>query len=214
MPVTPLTDRQKEILQTLTLRVRFLSLHQIARTWWTPTTAGMNGARRQLASLVDAGFVSKESLHAHPELQLEAPVLVWTPGNPQPHFGAVAYQLEKRWTENVETVPAYFATPKAAKHFGGVPGSQRHPYQATHDLHVSTVFLKLFVADRDTADRWCSEDRLPELKRYREKLPDAAIKDQEGKIVRLVEFGGSYNERRVEKLHRHCDDYSLPYELW
>lgn len=204
-----LTDRDREILLTLTHKVRLLSLAQIARTWWP--SAMPETARTRLAALPH--FLTRLKLNAHPELVLDAPLYTWRPGEPAPRYGALSYQLKKRWTQAPEPTTVYIATEKAARYFGGFGGKLRRPLQATHDLHVAQVYLRLFGQDPTQAALWVSEERFaPE--RRREKLPDAVLRDAAGDIRLVIEFGGAYDAQHVERVHLDCVTRSLAYELW
>ena len=105
------------------------------------------------------------------------------------------------------------ATSRGAKHFGGKGGKLRRPLQATHDLHVSTVYLWFLEQQPDLASAWASEDLIAPTRRG-QKLPDAMIQDEAGNPLRVIEFAGAYPPERIEKLHLDCEYRGLPYELW
>ena len=212
-----LTDRDREILIALTHKVRLLSLEQIARTGWTDSRSGSATARTRLAVLTypaSRSYVMQRlKLNAHPELALDGPIFLWQPGEATPHFGALSYRLKKRWDQAPKPTTVYIATEKAARYFGGFGGKLRRPLQATHDLHVAQLYLQLLQIDPARAGLWVSEDRFaPE--RRREKLPDAVIQDVAGNITLVIEFGGAYDAKHVERVHFDCVTRSLPYELW
>ena len=205
----PMTDRDREILLTLTHRVRLLSLRQIARTWWP--TASVDAARQRLATMPT--LLSRLKLNAHPELDLTAPLLTWHPGDPEPRFGSLSYQLRKRWTQAPEPTTVYVATDTAARYLGGFGGRLRRPLQATHDLHVSQLYLRLLKQDPERAALWVSEEHFA-AERRREKLPDAVLRDAAGQIRMVIEFGGAYDTHHVKRVHLDCVARALPYELW
>ncbi len=206
------TERDREVVESLTLRVRIISPDQAARTWWPTTATGPRLARRRLDALGAAGFLRRMTVHTHPELDLTGPVVDWRPGDPSPAFGSVAYRLQKRWTQPIVQRAVYAATPRAARLFGGRAPGLKRPSQATHDLHVTTVYLKALAERPAVAAEWVSEDILAPLRRG-EKLPDALVV-RFGKPTLVVEFGGAYDAERVERVHRDCADRRLPYELW
>ena len=212
-----LTDRDREILIALTHKVRLLSLEQIARTWWTDSPSGIATARKRLAVLANPAsnsyVMQRMKLNAHPELALDGPIFSWQPGEATPYFGALSYRLKKRWNEAPKPTTVYIATEKAARYFGGFGGKLRRPLQATHDLHVAQIYLHFLKTDPARAALWVSEERFaPE--RRREKLPDAVILDEAGNIALVIEFGGAYDAKHVERVHLDCVTRSLPYELW
>lgn len=212
-----LTDRDREILIALTHKVRLLSLEQIARTWWSDSPSGLATARKRLAQLSNPAshpyVMQRMKLNAHPELMLSGPLFTWRPGDPTPPFGALSYRLKKRWKQAIKPTTVYIATERAARHFGGYGGKLRRPLQATHDLHVSQIYLQMLKTDPALAKLWVSEERFAEERR-REKLPDAVIRDALGNIILVIEFGGAYDAKHVERVHDDCVTRSLPYELW
>lgn len=210
-----MTPREEEILVVLTQKVRFLSVAQLRR-WWPTGSSGARNAERALGGLIEAGYAVKRSVTASPELPLEAPVWRWRPGEAPPHFGAVAYQLQSRWSEPVRATPIVLATKRAVGRFGGFARGELHrPDQATHDLHTAAIYLKLRETDPEAAAAWVSEDRFARLRgRRHEKLPDAVLLDPRGRIREVVEFGGSYSKVRVRAFHQYCQEQGYPYQLW
>lgn len=207
----------REILVALTHAIRLLTLPQAHRAWWAHTTP--QAARAKLRMLVAAELLVERRFLIHPELPLLEPVLRWKPGQPTPEFGAVSYRLRKRWTQSVAPTVCYLATKKAARLYGGFSGGSRrdgllrHPFQATHDVHVSALYLRLLKSEPETAKRWIPEEKL-ELQNHGGKLFDAVIANASGEPERVTEFGGSYRVRRVRIIHGECVQRALPYELW
>lgn len=205
--------RDREILSTLTHKVRLLTLDQVARTWWGTTRDPRANARRRLALLVVSGFIERVQVNARPELELERPLLTWTLTDPPPHFGKTAYRLQSRWKEPPQRTTLYIATRKAAKEFGGVGGRHLKPLQASHDLHVSTVYLHYRTTRPDEAAAWISEDKLAPFRRH-QKLPDAVLGENATSLLLAVEFGGGYDADRLAAFHADCARRALPYEVW
>jgi hypothetical protein len=228
-----LTSRDQEILKTLALKVRMFSLDQIAQTWWNASATGKANARRRLATLVSAKLLRLSHVQARPLPELTSPVIVWKPGQATPHFGAVAWKLQSRWRNPPQKTSVYVATQKAANQYGGrLRGIIRHDLQATHDLGVAQVYLHKLSSNRKAAELWLGEDVLgltrlygPKsrrtahghcLVRRRGNIPDAVITSafQQSKLRLVIEFGGAYDARRVQRFHDHCAAQNLPYELW
>jgi len=107
----------------------------------------------------------------------------------------------------------YTATEATARLYAGCGGRLAHPLQVTHDLHVSAIFLKLRQTSPAEAEGWVSEDLLAPLRRG-QKLPDAEIHDNAGRVLKVIEFGGSYAPERVRLVHEDCERRQVPYELW
>lgn len=203
----------EQLLWTLTHRLRLLSVPQIARTWGIGTSESAAPFRvRQLAA---AGLIEMKPTMVHPELELIGPVLNWRPGDAEPDFGAVAYRLQSRWKETAVSVVLVHATRIAVQMFGGFTGGRGpRPSEATHDLHLAHVFLRLQGTDPKLARRWCSESELYAEGRGRnERLPDAVIRGRAGvPPIRIIEFGGAYAKAKLADFHRAMS--GLRYEVW
>ncbi len=206
-------DIAREIISMLTHKVRAVTVSQAARGWWEDTRVGRDAAERFLKLLQARGTLVSFTLRAHPELTLTEPVWCWRPGEPAPKFGAISYELRKRWTEPLRPTTIYVASEKSARIYAGFGGRLPRLLQATHDLHVSTVYLRLYRNDRQGAAQWISEDMLLAVRRG-QKIPDAELVDSDGQTVRVVEFGGGYPPERVRDFHEYCDRRQVPYELW
>lgn len=208
-----LTPRDREILDVLTLRVRVLSLAQIGRTWWPGSRDSVVLARRRLKELERDGLTEVLSLTTHPEIPLEAPLACWNPKEPAPDFGQLSHKLKSRWTMAPEEVAAAIATREAGHWFGGSGGRAPRTSEATHDLHLGALFLKVRAQDLALAAAWRSEATLYGAGEGRgDRLPDAMIVRRSGK--RVIEFGGAYSKSKLIEFHEFCERRSLPYEVW
>jgi hypothetical protein len=209
-----LSERDRSILVALTRKIRLLTLSQVARTWWQETESGLLSARRVLDALEEEGLVKSVRVLAHPELPLDGPIVRWQPGDGRPAIGSVAYRLQTRWTKQIEELHVWCADAKARKQFGGQGNARlKQPLQATHDLHVSTVYVRRLAQAPDEAAAWVSEETLARTRRGR-KLPDAALVDASGRVTLVIEFGGAYRAERVALVHEDCERRGIPYELW
>ncbi len=221
LPDAPITDRDRRIVEVLTERVRFLTLGQIARVWWSHDPHSIPTVTRRLHRLVDLGLVRTCRVMLHPELSLRAPLATWSPGRTRPDFGAVSYAARSRWTEPLRSEPIAFATARAADAAGGHAGRAPKPSEATHDAHLATLYLR-FMTDRPAAAAtWRHESdilasrhtvRTRRRRRRFEKLPDAVINEC-GQCV-TVEFAGAYARDRVRAFHLYCETQGMRYELW
>lgn len=210
-----LISRDDEILRTLSLKVRLLSLAQVAEAWWEPTPSGQSTARKRLAQLDEAGLVRRLRVPVRPLPPLDAPALAWQAGDPPPDLGAVAWKLQSRWKEGPLATTVFVATQRGANQYGGrLRGRLRREFQATHDLGVAAVYLRMRAAKPEAAEAWIGEDILSPHRRG-EKVPDAVLAAGPEKRPRLVvEFGGAYDAARVRRFHEDCAERKLPYELW
>ena len=209
-----LTPRDNAILSALTTKVRLLTLAQMVEAWWPASSSARPNARKRVALLLEAGLIKTATVPAHPMLSLDQPILTWRPGDAAPDFDQVAYQLQSRWPREYVPTHVYHASHRAARHYGSRShGAIRHPDQATHDLHLSSVFLRVLRDYPQIALQWVGEDEFaPE--REGEKLPDAVVKDAAGAVRLVIEFGGKYDPKRFKAFHEDCASRQLPYQLW
>ncbi|MBL8826765.1 MAG: hypothetical protein JNM18_07240 [Planctomycetaceae bacterium] len=207
-----LTERDREIVQCLVQKVRLLSQRQLAHHWWEGDLANM---RRRMNQLVDQGLVTRITVQARPLPELQQPLASWRVGDAPPDFGQVAFRCQDRWRQRaIRSCACWIATDKAAQVYGGVRrGELKQPTQATHDLGVAAVWLRLRAAAPEWADAWRSEDLLAHT-RHDEKLPDAFIVGDGEQPFWVIEFGGGYNAERVAAFHHDCARRGLPYQLW
>jgi len=203
-----LTARDEQLLQALTLRVRLVTAELAARYWETSPQY----ARRRLRRLQAAGLLQAASVLAHPLLALREALYTWDPETPDPQFESLRYRLQSRWTEPPTSTTVFLATKKAVHIFGGLGGVFSQPLQATHDIHVSALFVR-FASTADGSLSWQSEDALRQQTK-RGKTPDAILVDCQQRPVRAIEFGGSYGRQRLRAFHLACVHRNLPYEIW
>jgi hypothetical protein len=207
-----LSERDHEILDTLTHRVRVLSLIQIARTWWP--SADPRDAVRRLETLQGAGLLYLFQVLSHPEIALREPQISWQLGERPPDFGSASYRLKARWNRSPTSAWCAIATALSARSRGGHGGRFPRESEITHDIHMAAVYLRYRSHDPSCVQNWRSEARIlwerGGLKN--EKLPDAILDTSEGQ--RIIEFGGGYAKQKLERFHAYCERIATPYEVW
>lgn len=210
--ITTLTKRDLVLLLALVQKVRAFSLRQTARHWWA---GDMANARRRLKMLAESEFLRLVTVSARSLPPLQTPVIVWQPGQAAPDFGKIAYQLKLRWKHRpARLVTTVVGTARSARLLGGkARGDLKCGTQATHDLGVAAVWLRLHAERPAWAAAWRGEDVMAHTRRN-QKLPDAFIVNGRGEPVWIIEFGGAYDAARVKDFHSDCADRSLPYEMW
>lgn len=212
--MTTITERDEEVLFALARCVRFFTLQQIARTWWNSQPSGEANARRRISQLLDADLIGRQHIFASELPGLTKAIFTWQLGDMRPNYGAVSWKLVRRWKSAPKRQTAYFATTKLANRYGGRSrGRIKHLNQATHDLGVSEMYLNFFTTCIERREDWVGED-IFSSERREQKLPDAVLRNQSGKLYRVLEFGGSYDTQRVKEFHLDCERRELPYELW
>lgn len=208
-----LTRRDLRMLEILTHRLRVISLDQIARVFWGDTSNSRENARRRLALLEGEGLVETGVLLTRSLPPLEVPIARWAPGSPRPDFGPIAHQLKSRWPRQLQSTSVVIATAVAGHRFGGGGGRKPRTSEASHDLGLASVYLRLVETDPARAGAWVSEATLYRRGGGRnEKLPDAMILRPEERTI--IEFAGEYRKTKLEEFHIHCEDQGLAYELW
>ncbi len=206
-----LRQRDLTLLEALALRVRLISQRQAADAFWHGHAAN---ARRRLSQLASCGMVTRNVVNAQPLPEIIEPVVRWQPGLASPDADRVAYQLQTRWRfRALRPTVVYFPTPKTVLQFGGNERSQTKLTQITHDLGVTAVWLRYASQDSNMTAMWIGEDILAPT-RIHQKLPDAALVDQQGEPKLLIEFGGSYGPERIVDFHDDAESRGLPYHLW
>ena len=213
--MTTLRPRDHEILRALTLKIRLFSLPQLATHWWSPTRSGRDNARKRMSALLDLGLVCRLRPLARPFPPPEAPLLCWSPAQPEPEFATLAWSLHVRWEASAKATTCYIASRRAAWLFGGRGrGELKHDYQATHDLGVAAVYLHIKKDRPEHEPKWIGEDLLRPHYR-KKKIPDAVLASSpSAKPELIIEFGGAYDQRRLDAFHRDCVQRNLPYEIW
>lgn len=206
------SKRDVEILLALLHRVRIFSQRQLIRHWWMGEAAN---ARRRLDLLTTSGLLNRISVSARAGMHFTAPVVTWRPGEVSPNFGAVSYRLTSRWKKSTtRTCAAYVATDYARRLLGGSSRvGIKSGTQATHDLAVSAIWLRLREQNPSLIDKWYGEDAMSHT-RFRQKLPDVFFITDDEKVESVLEFGGSYSAERVRDFHADCEARSLPYQIW
>lgn len=210
MPSFSLTERDREVVGTLTNRLRALALKQVADTWWAGSE---QPAHRRLAQLADAGFVSLKTAPVQ-LLSPSTPLITWTPNQVEPEFGSVAYQLARRWLAQPTRHVVVSATREARTRFGSVGGRFPRRVELSHDLLLASVFLRLLADEPGTAETWKLDEAIyrTRIKRHNEKLPDAEVR--RGGRVWVIEAGGKYPRDRLVAFHGYCVERERSYELW
>lgn len=210
-----LTESDRRILWTLTRKVRVLTVQQVAHGWFGEAPHPSRQARKSLMKLVTANLVQEHQATMHPMIAVTAPLLVWRPGGSEPDFGALSYQLKRRWSSPVIAQSLYHATREANRLFGGYIGGRKPRIsETTHDVHLAQVYLNLLKTNPRAAANWVSEHQLhAEGGGRNERLPDAVIRYPRRKAVQLVvEFGGSYSKCKLIEFHEALRHFC--YEIW
>lgn len=197
-----LTPDDRDLLATLSLRVRVLTLSQIASRW--PSVVS------HLSRLERERLIYSFVAVTHPELRVSSPVVQWSAGDPPPDFSSASYRLRSRWGEPAIPIKCFIAGTSTGRMFGGHGGRYPRESEEAHDIHLAAVFLRFRELQPEQVSSWVHED---ELRRERNgrcgKVPDAMV----GK-ARVVECGGAYKTRKLIAFHQFCEARGYKYEVW
>lgn len=209
-----LSHRRRDLVETMARQIRLTLFEQLVRAWWGTTYSADRNARRLVNDLVSEGWLETHRLLARPLLSLKEPAIIWYPDAPTPDFARCARMLQRRWTAPAQPQVVVSASKFARRVFGGTDRrAVRNPCQTTHDLHVTEVYLHYRTVCRDLAALWRGEDEIA-AERKNQVLPDALLVDTAGNPIRAIDFGGSYDARRLKHFHEDCGNRQLPYEVW
>ena len=103
------TERDLDIIETLTRRLRLLAIEQIARIWW-PRAGSRRVIRRRLRVLADANLIHRTIANVHPLLDVSRPLAQWSPGDDEPDFWKVSQDAKNRWQSASRPHEVFFAT--------------------------------------------------------------------------------------------------------
>jgi len=147
--------------------------------------------------------------------KLEQPLISWTPEKPTPPTSVVCNQLRLRWqTWRPKSCFIFWASPTAVHFYGGVAGGRRQPLQLSHDLGTSAIFVHWTQKQPGLLSDWYGEDYLRQHPFPFPFMPDAALLGPAGVPETLIEFGGQYPLRKLQRWHQACAASQLSYELW
>ena len=211
---TSLTEADQQLLEVLALRVRVLSMQQVARTWCAHNANPPKRAGRWTQRLEKAGLVECYTVMVRPEVPATAPLAVWQPGQRVPRLHRVVRAVAKRSECEAVATPVVMATESAGRSLGGRGGRSPRTSEQTHDLQLAAVYLAMRKEMPMRSRSWVHEDILVQ-RGYPagQKLPDAIVTDGRSKTV-IECCGESYDVTDLMAHHTYCDQHGYGYELW
>lgn len=202
----------RDLVETLTCRVRVLSMVHVHHGW-SELLGSSNIVLETLERLVKAGLIHGAVRCLPPCPIDDEPLCRWNPGESQPNLVSLADAIHNRWNAKPEPTLIVAATDKAARLFGSTAGGLPPANHCNHDLLLAEVYMRYRLDEPETAKRWLGEDAVAIAERG-VKNPDAFLFDADGAVIRVVESAGRYSLDQLESFHRHCQLEELPYELW
>lgn len=209
------TQRDIDILEALTHKVRVLTTEHIVLGWWQ----GMEQARGEVERLMkrfdQLGLVERLQVFAHPYVDFLPPQYTWRPGDPDPsdeQIEALANFFQGRWNQPEIKFEVYVATRRTANIMGSYAKDPPEDAQWTHDLHVGMLYARMkrdiekgkFVLPGGTT-QIVGEGALPKLGKQinHMKDPDLFWVDERGQATWVHEFAGGYDRKHLHELHTH-----------
>lgn len=207
-----LWDRDLEILKVLSRKVLFLSLRQVADTFFEGDAAN---AVRRLESLEEQGFLVSSRLNARTPPPIDRPLATWIPGEDQPNPSRIAFQLRKRWLRQESRMRLCYFAGKRFEAISGIPcaGKPIRKMQASHDLGLGSLYLHFRSERMADGEKWNGEFTYTCFEATGQR-PDAVLLGPSGSPEKAIEYGGIYSTKRIDRFHHWCQARSLPYELW
>ncbi|MBI1315077.1 hypothetical protein GC176_27615 [bacterium] len=206
------TQRDIAIVETLTSRVRVLSLAQITTLWWSADGSG-RVVRRRLRRLIDGGLLVSTTINSIPFPQVERPLIDWHPGDRDPDCEQVAACARSRFDCATRPTEVYLASRRAANLFGSTSGRLPRFDHINQNLLLSEVYVLYSRCRPQDAALWVGGESLARCS-DRIQTPDACLVSSEGQTTRLIESAGVREPQQLERFHEHCLERNLPYELW
>ena len=207
-----LTERDLDLVETLTLRVPALTIPQIADVWW-PSARSQRAPRQRLPRLVKSGWIELHMVNAHRPPPTFGPLFAWKPGDEDPDVERISYECRAACCEPAQPTEVCVATPRAAGLVGSTARGLPRPEFRGHDLRLAAVYVHYRKTWPRLTHLWLGRHARPRAG-YRLKDPDALLCDDRGRPLRLIQATGRWNAAHVERFHEYCAESDLPYELW
>ena len=206
------TERDLDIVESLTRRLRMLSIEQLRSIWW-PGAQGLRIVRRRMRTLAAAGLIERRIVNVSVLPQLRAPLITWGPGDKPPDHGEIASRAQRRF-QSCASVPQEIvsATRRAANLYGSAVFGLPPVHHRDHDLLLGEVYVHYRCARPKEALDW----RAPSSLAGDDDLPraDAVLFGTDQSAYRLIESAGRGSPKSIERFHNRCLSAACPYELW
>lgn len=207
-----LTERDRALMHTLSVKVKLLPLGHVRAMWWQADARGREMPRR-LAALEAAGWVERRTVVGRMFLGSPEPLATWAPKQLPPDFADVVWRARRRALSAVAAVRVVRVTPAAASMSGGAVRVVR-PSEVSHDLMVAGVYAALVARGDARAAKWRGESVLEApWGRDGSPMPDAVIA-LPGREILVEVVGSSYTPGDLRTLHEFCVLKGVTYELW
>lgn len=202
-----------DLIEFLTLRGPFLLLTHACAI----TGLSLSSVRRILGELVQDAYLGKTLITYCPLPDPVGPLLstVTHPEDPDAAMGPLAYQGRQRSAASYVSAIAFYALPKAAKHFGGYAGSPPRKAEGTHNAFGVQVYVSYMRNHRELIASWVDERSITHNRpRGQRGLPTPDYLVKVGETYRAVEILGQYSAARLRHLWAWCTEHNYQLEVW
>jgi hypothetical protein len=206
------TERDLDLLETLTRRVRILTLQQMIRIWW-PKARSRHTPERRLKLLVRLGWIERHVINAHRLPERLVPLIAWEPGAHDPDPQRISNELHVRTSQPARPTEVYVPSSMAACLLGSAACGLAPLERRDHDLTLAAVYIHYRKAYPSLASRWTAQHALPNAG-LPTKRPDAVLCADDGRIMRVVHSAGRWSPAQVQQFHQYWQRLYLAYELW
>jgi hypothetical protein len=200
-----------DLLETLTRRVRLISLVQLKELWQI-SARNRRVLRRRVSRLCAARLLEVHTINVQIS-NPAGPLFAWRPGDDEPDAEALARLSQMRWQSPAAPTTVCVASRLAANLFGSTSAGLPKVEHRNHDLLLAAVYICYRLRCPNEAALWVGEHAIPKAG-FQIKDPDAFLIGGQGQVIRVIESAGRYRPCQIESFHEHCADEGLPYELW
>jgi len=198
------TERDLAIVETLTTRIRMMTLEQLVRVWWPK--ANNNGAsKRRLRKLTEAGMIEQRIVNVSCHQTPDEPRFHWLPGGVPPN----ADDIVGRRADSPASVSMHVvnATKLAANLFGSTVYDLPELHRRRHETALAFVYTHFAATRPRDAERW-------NLTSDADVSADAWLVDSEQRPQLAIKLVSAMTPEHIVKAHERFASTSIPYELW
>ena len=207
-----LTDRDLDIIETLTCRVPLLTFQQATRLWW-PDCMKDRTARRRFEKLSQSKWISQHVVNITPLSTVTEPLFAWAPGIEAPDAVALAQQAQARRRNAARPTQVLAASPPAAAMMGSTAHGLPAPQRRDHYVNLAAVYVLYRTKNPNLARQWVGEHARAKSS-FRQRTVDAVLRGPDASPIGLIHVAGRWEPHQVERFHDFCQQSNLPYELW
>ena len=207
-----LTERDLDIIETLTCRVPLLTFQQATRLWW-PECTKTRTARRRLEKLSRSKWIAQHVVNITPLQRVAGPLFAWTPGIQGPNAAALAQQSQARRRKAARPTSVLAASSLAAAMMGSSAHGLPAPQRRDHYVNLAAVYVRYRMENPNLAIRWVGQHVRPKGC-FWHRTVDAILRGPDGSPIGLIHVVGRWEPHQVERFHDFCQQSNLPYELW